>query len=102
MHSAQAGSDWLVEGLAEYVGLLALQRAGAISLARMNRTLAKLEQWAAKDGGELTDPSKGADTAAAVLVLYQLDQELAVQEIEFQTLIAALTTNGEYSKASLA
>ncbi|MFT7653869.1 MAG: hypothetical protein ACI9ON_001609 [Limisphaerales bacterium] len=101
VHSAETGSDWLVEGLAEYIGLLALQRAGGISLERMNGTLEKLGQWVAKDGGKLTDPSKGADTAAAVLILHQLHQELAAQDIAFQTLLTALSKKSEYSKAAL-
>lgn len=81
MHVAMAeppepGSDWVVEGLAEYYSLALLLRSGGIDGRRFERALERLEQWARREEGDLADPSKGADTARAVLLFRDLDLEL--------------------------
>ena len=70
------GADWIVEGLAEYYSLVILLRSGGISGSRFQRSLERLEAWARKEHGELTDPSTGADTARAALLFRDLDLEL--------------------------
>lgn len=72
-----AGDDWIVEGLAEYYSLVILLRTGGISGSRFERSLAWLKDWADEDDGRLTDPSTGADTAAAALLFRDLGVELA-------------------------
>ena len=76
LHSAAPGSDWIVEGLAEYYALESLRRSGGITDTRYNTTLEKLKAWADREDGALTDPSKGANTAAAVLHFHALQQKL--------------------------
>jgi hypothetical protein len=70
------GADWIVEGLAEYYSLVVLLRSGGISGRRFQRSLERLEAWARKENGRLTDPSTGADSARAVLLFRDLDLEL--------------------------
>lgn len=71
------GDDWIVEGMAEYYSLVVLLRSGAISGRRFERAFGMLRGWAEEDDGRLTDPSTGADTARAVLLFRDLDNELA-------------------------
>lgn len=70
------GDDWIAEGLAEYYSLEVLRRTGGISQARYQGALEDLREWVDDDGGELSDPSTGEETAAAVLMFRDLDQEL--------------------------
>jgi len=79
MHSAAQGSDWIVEGLAEYYSLLVLKRSGGITRTRFEKALTRLASWVESGGGKLADPSKGVDTAAAVLVLNDLAAELEAE-----------------------
>lgn len=101
VHSAAEGADWLVEGIAEYLSVLVLHRSGGTSERRFARTLTQLEAWAARDAGKLTDPSSGANTAAAVLLLHQLDLELQARRSSFDRLLAELFARGEFSQAAL-
>jgi hypothetical protein len=71
-----AGSDWIVEGLAEYYSLELLLRAGGISERRYNESLSVLEQWSADTQCAATDRSQGKQTARAVLVMQKLDTEI--------------------------
>lgn len=71
------GDDWIVEGIAEYYSLVVLLRSGAISGRRFERAFGMLRDWAEDDDGRLADPSTGADTARAVLLFRDLDNELA-------------------------
>ncbi len=70
------GDDWLLEGLAEYLSLRALKDSGGLSEARYQGALDRLGAWAEREGGRLTNPSTGANTACAVLVLAQIDRTL--------------------------
>lgn len=71
------GDDWIAEGMAEYYGLLILRRSDGISEERFQRALDWLRDWAAEENGRLRDPSTGADTARAVLLMHDLAEELA-------------------------
>lgn len=86
--------DWLVEGLAEYYALELLRRADGISQRRYERALADLEAWAERDGAKLSDPSTGADTAYAVLVLRDLAMNLEAAGTTLDALLAELLTRG--------
>jgi hypothetical protein len=71
-----AGSDWIVEGLAEYYSLELLLRSDGISERRFNESLGILAQWSADTPCAATDRSQGKQTARAVLVMHELDKEL--------------------------
>lgn len=90
LHSADAGGDWIVEGLAEYYGIELARRAGGISDFRFDLIIEDLKKWVESAGGEISDPSKGADTAAAVLLFHDLAQELQVQGHSLDTVLNAL------------
>ena len=71
------GSDWIVEGLAEYYSLEALHRSGTVSTARFEQAHRTLADWAAREAGPLDAPrSSGATTARAVGVLRKVDAEI--------------------------
>lgn len=70
------GADWIVEGLAEYYGLVVLYRAGGISEYRYNEAFEDLAQWSADTRCEATDRSQGKQTARAALVMRALDTEI--------------------------
>jgi hypothetical protein len=85
-----AGDDWIVEGLAEYYASLILLRTGGISESRFEDTLTMLRDWSEREGGSLTDPSTGADTARAVLLFHALDEELAAAGSSLDAVAAKL------------
>lgn len=72
----KTADDWVVEGLAEYYGLEALRRSGGISRGRFQQALQWLQTWADEQGGVLADPSRGPDTARAVLIFHAVAGEL--------------------------
>ena len=72
--------DWLVEGLAEYYSLVILRRSGGISQERYEHAFDRLASWVRKDQGHLHNPSSGANTARAVLLLRDLEMELREYE----------------------
>lgn len=94
------GSDWIVEGLAEYYSLKLMWRSGTISKRRYQRGFRQLARWA----GELefadlaTDRARGPVTARAVLVMRQLDQEIYRETRRKQSLddvVRRLVAKGE-------
>lgn len=89
-----AGDDWLVEGLAEYYALEVLRRTGGISERRYEDAMVKLQAWAERDDGRLADPSKGADTAYAVLVIRDLANELTAAGSSLDALVSQLLERG--------
>lgn len=101
IHSAAPGSDWIVEGLAEYYAMLILRRSGGLSAERFQATLDDLRDWVKKDLGRLSDPSSGANTAAAVLVLHQLANELEEHGAHMDTLLHKLLDAPEISLAAM-
>ena len=101
LHSAQPGADWIVEGLAEYLSILALRRSSGLSEERFQKTLTSLQQWVDQQDGQLADPSKGANTAAAVLLFSRLHQAFDAEEVEFATFLHTLMQNAEFSQVNL-
>ncbi|MGD8417130.1 MAG: hypothetical protein PVH91_08745 [Pseudomonadales bacterium] len=100
--STKSGSDdWLVEGLAEYYSLEVLRRSGGISEARFEKALRELEAWSDKDGGRLTEPSTGADTAYATLELRRVAQRLSETGSSMDDVVAELVDNGTITGAAL-
>jgi hypothetical protein len=96
-----ASDDWLVEGLAEYYSLELLRRTGGISQDRFDAALDWLEDWAEREGGRLSEPSTGADTAYAVLRLKELAALLAQRSMSMDDAVAALRGSGSFTSASL-
>jgi hypothetical protein len=70
------GSDWIVEGLAEYYSLETLHRSGTISDARYEKAHADLADWGKTSGPLNSERSSGAITARAVGVLRSIDAEI--------------------------
>ncbi|MCR9260265.1 MAG: hypothetical protein NXH95_11120 [Pseudomonadaceae bacterium] len=101
VHSAAPGADWIVEGLAEYYAIAVMQRSGGLSPARFEATLEDLRDWVKKDNGKLSDPSSGANTAAAVLLLHDLNKELAAADAQMDDLLHNLLEAPEISVATL-
>ncbi len=101
IHSAVGGGDWIVEGLAEYYSLLVLKRSGGISRMRFDKALHQQREWADRENGVLSHPSKGANTARAVLVLHELAGELQTRGVSIDKVARALLERGEISPASL-
>ncbi len=78
--SATDRDDWLIEGLAEYYSMEILRRSGGISQKRFDQTLRSLAEWVRKENGQLRSPSSGANTARAVLLLSNLQEDLKLNE----------------------
>jgi hypothetical protein len=70
------GSDWIVEGLAEYYSLETLHRSGSISDARFTKAHADLVVWGETSGPLDSARSSGAITARAVGVMRAIDAEI--------------------------
>ena len=70
------GSDWIVEGLAEYYSVETLHRSGTISDARYAKAHADLAAWGETSGPLNAPRSSGATTARAVGVLRAIDAEI--------------------------
>ncbi len=105
-----AGSDWIIEGLAEYYSLELLLRAGGISERRFNESLSVLEQWSKGTQCAATDRSQGKQTARAVLVMRKLDAEIRTashDKASLDTLVQKLVsanrsvTNADFRAAAM-
>ncbi len=94
--------DWLVEGLAEYYSLEILRRTGGISQQRFDDALGMLSDWSARDGGRLTSPSTGSDTAYATIQLHAVAARLAARGDSLDTVVAELVTTGPVTGKRLA
>jgi hypothetical protein len=70
------GSDWIVEGLAEYYSLETLHRSGTISDKRFAKAHTNLVAWGETSGPLNSERSSGAITARAVGVLRAIDAEI--------------------------
>jgi len=106
----ETGSDWIVEGLAEYYSLELLLRAGGISEYRYNKSLDVLAQWSADTPCAATDRAQGKQTARAVLVLHELDTEIRAasrDKASLDTLVQTLVhanqsvTNADFRAAAV-
>ncbi|MEM7220404.1 MAG: hypothetical protein AAF515_18725 [Pseudomonadota bacterium] len=88
---AASGDDWIVEGVAEYFALKLLHASGGISDKRFADAIDSLRGWARRDDGALRHPSKGADTAFAAVLFFELDEELSKRdEADLSAVIADL------------
>jgi hypothetical protein len=100
--SAWERDDWLIEGLAEYYSLEILRRSGGISQKRYDQTMQTLADWVKRDSGQLRSPSHGAHTARAVLVLWNLQQELMQRESgSLDDLVREMVHSGKITGATL-
>lgn len=73
---ANPDSDWIVEGLSEYYGLLVLRRSGTISAHRHQASLRELREWGQESDNLCARQSSGATTARAVSVFADVDAEI--------------------------
>ena len=86
----EATADWIIEGLAEYYALEILRRSDGLSERRFQQSIDTLRAWAETQDGRLREPSRGADTARAVLVFYALATELSARGTSLDAIIAGL------------
>lgn len=75
--SANAGYDWIVEGLAEYYSLELLRRSGSISPARYARAMDDQQEWSRTVEELCGQVSNGATTALAVSIFTALNDEIS-------------------------
>lgn len=94
------GADWIAEGLAEYYSLRVLLRSGGITQERYEAALERLERWSQREQGRLADPSKGADTAYAVLLFAELDKELQAAGSSLDLVVERLFSAGTIDQAA--
>jgi hypothetical protein len=94
--------DWLVEGLAEYYSLEILRRTGGISQGRFDRTLLSLAAWVEREHAGLTNPSRGANTAYAVLMLHELDVQARSKQRSFDEIVSGLVSADQFTGVQLA
>lgn len=89
---AAPGSDWIVEGLAEYYSLEILRRSGAVSDETHAESLRNMIRRGASVR-EFSGQSTGAETASAVTLLSRIDRRIRERTEEKSTLdgvVAAL------------
>ena len=75
--TAEAGADWIVEGLAEYYSLEMLRRSGTIGEQRYRRAHAALQAWGGDVEELCTRRSSGSNTARAVTILSEVAGEVS-------------------------
>lgn len=73
---AETGSDWIIEGLAEYYSLQFLVRSGSISRSRFKSAMSGQERWGHDVEQLCTAHSTGKVTAKAVTIFAKLDAEI--------------------------
>lgn len=85
-------ADWIDEGLAEYLSLVLLHRAGGITDGRLKKALKKQAEWG-KTAKELARKSSQAEaTAKAVTVFAALHEEIG--DRAFRQLVRQLAEPG--------
>lgn len=93
-------ADWIVEGLAEFYSVESLRRSGTVSPDRAVGTYEQLADWGGSirrlDDGQSTGP----ETARAVTLFKQLDDELKPDH-SLDNVAALLARQRSISKASL-
>ena len=94
VNEAEPGNDWIVEGMAEYYSIELLHRSRTISESRFKRTMEDIEQRATSENGMLASPSTGANTARAVIVFRDLDQELKSADLAGLDVVATPLLEG--------
>lgn len=76
---AESGSDWIVEGLAEFYSVEALYRAGGFTKARRQQIFDGLRDWS-KDVKTLrARHSKGVVTARAAVLFDELNKQIMTE-----------------------
>jgi hypothetical protein len=73
---AAAEDDWIDEGLAEYLGLVLLERSGTISRERFDHAINTFRRRGAAVRNIRTRYASGRITARAVATFHELDREL--------------------------
>ena len=101
LHSAADEDDWIVEGLSEFYSIELLYRSGGISAERRQATMDWLNAWVERENGRLHDPSRGADTAAAVLLFADLAEELGKKNANIDEVTRALIQAAQPSRKVL-
>lgn len=98
--AASANADWIVEGLAEFYSVESLRRSGTVSSERSVGTYEQLAAWGRAirrlDDGQSTGP----ETARAVTLFKQLDDELKPDH-SLDDVAALLARQPSLSKESL-
>jgi hypothetical protein len=95
---ADEGMDWIVEGIAEYYGLVILRRSGTISDRRYAAAIRKQSEWGSSVDHLCDSSSSGAITARAVTILDKLDHEIRTMSNSRKSLddvVLALAASGE-------
>lgn len=93
---AEAGADWIVEGLAELYSIELLRRGGTVSRRRYQRALAKIAERGKRAPGLAVESAAGDVTARAVAVLHDLDLRLEEEsggEVSLDDVVARLREN---------
>jgi len=80
--SAAPSADWIVEGLAEYVGLDLLRTSGGITERRFEHSVQALARWGAKAERLDVERATGAVTARAATLFAALHRELGDADFE--------------------
>jgi hypothetical protein len=73
---AEKGSDWIVEGIAEYYALKLMWRSGTLTDRRFKQSFRKYEKWAEQADRLDVDVARGPVTAKAVGIMRKLDHEI--------------------------
>lgn len=85
-------ADWIDEGIAEYLSILLLHRAGGLTEDRFNLALKEQANWA-KEADELGRKySSGPETAKAVTIFAALHNELGDEK--FKNFVHRLSATG--------
>ena len=71
--------DWIAEGLAEYYSIELPRRAGLLSASRFEKALAWMKRFGSGVDHLRVRHSTGAITARAVVLLHELDREIAAK-----------------------
>ena len=97
------GYDWIAEGLAEYYSIELLRRSNAITKKRADFAFERQADWAAKADTLCARTSTGPNTALAVTVFKQLNDEMSRKtrgEVTLDSLLPHLT-EGEVDASTL-
>lgn len=90
---ATKNADWIDEGLAEYLAILLLHRAGGLTQKRFEAVLAEQEQWGESVKTLAKTSSSGAETAKAASLFHRLHKEMGEQN--FRILVRKLAQAGK-------
>jgi hypothetical protein len=77
IHGKKSDDDWIAEGLAEYYSIDILHRTGGMTDERVTRLSESLADWSASVSSLRAGRSHGPVTAKAVLLLMDVNAELA-------------------------